>query len=202
MFMLGAPFAAGIGIWIFYAFQPYLLELLGDPEAVYVSGIAAAVFSLASVAGGASVGLVSRIFSTRTSIIAIEAVLGGLGLVAVGLSAYLQVPWGFWVAIALLTLVALVGAMALPMQLAYINAVIPSAQRATVLSFNSLMGSAGGVVAQPLLGRVADVYSLGVGYVVAGAIYLIRVPFVLAVRRLGLPADRSGSRGPAAVDLG
>ena len=65
------------------------------------------------------------------------------------------------------------------------NACIPSEQRATVLSFNSLMGSAGGVVAQPALGRVADVYSFGTAYVVAGVLYAIRLPFVVAVRRMG-----------------
>jgi MFS family permease len=200
--MLAAPFGSGVAIWVFYAFQPYLLELLGDPDAVYVSGVAAAVFSLATLAGGASVGLISRAVSTRTGLILLEVVTGGLGLMAVGLAAYLQVPWGFWVAIALLTTIAMLEAAALPMQLAYINALIPSAQRATVLSFNSLMGSAGGVVAQPLLGRVADVWSLGVGYVVAGAIYLIRLPFLIAVRRLRLPADRPGGRAAAPVDLG
>ena len=69
------------------------------------------------------------------------------------------------------------------------NACIPSEQRATVLSFNSLMGSAGGVVAQPALGRVADVFSFGTAYVVAGVIYAITA----AVRRGGAP---DGSCGP------
>ena len=44
-----------------------------------------------------------------------------------------------------------------PVRQAYLNDMIPSKQRATVLSFDSLMGSAGGVVIQPVLGRVADV---------------------------------------------
>ena len=52
------------------------------------------------------------------------------------------------------------------------------------------MGSAGGVVIQPALGKVADVYSLGTGYVVAGVLYAIRFPFVLAVKRMGQPADQ------------
>jgi hypothetical protein len=51
------------------------------------------------------------------------------------------------------------------------------------------MGSTGGVVAQPGLGRVADVYSFGTGYIVAGVVYAIRLPFIIAVRRLGLRAD-------------
>jgi MFS family permease len=201
LFMLSAPFGAGVGIWIFYAFQPYLLELLDDPGAVYVSGIAAAVFALAQIAGGASVGAVSRLVSTRTGVIGLEVMVGAVGLVGVGLASYLVVPWGFWVAIVTLTLVALLGAAAYPMKQAYLNDVIPSGQRATVLSFNSLMGSAGGVVSQPLLGRVADIWSLGIGYVVAGIIYAIALPFILAVRRLGLAADRAGTR-PDVAHLG
>jgi MFS family permease len=76
------------------------------------------------------------------------------------------------------------------MQQAYMNDAIPSEQRATVLSFASLMGSAGGVVGQPVLGKVADVYSFGFAYLAAGAIYALRLPFILAVRRMGLEADR------------
>ena len=48
-----------------------------------------------------------------------------------------------------------------PLRQAYVNGVIPSDQRATVLSFDNLMGSAGGVVAQPALGRAADVFGYG-----------------------------------------
>ena len=79
------------------------------------------------------------------------------------------------------------------------NACIPSEQRATVLSFSSLMGSAGGVVAQPALGRVADVYSFGTAYVVAGVLYAIRLPFVVAVRRMGLRADTDSRPEPTIV---
>jgi MFS family permease len=189
MFILGSPFAAGVGIWAFYAFQPYLLDLFGDPNATYLAGIAAAVFASAQIIGGSSVNLVRRIFKTRTGVITIEVVIGGLALVGVGLAEALDVPIGFWVAIALLAVTAMVSALSSPMQQAYMNGCIPSEQRATVLSFASLMGSAGGVVAQPALGRVADVYSLGVGYVVAGILYALRLPFVLAVRRMRLPAD-------------
>lgn len=189
MFMFGAPFAAGVGIWVFYAFQPYLLELFGDPDATYLAGIAAAVFAIAQMIGGASVRLVRRVASTRTGVLITEVVLGSLALVGVGLAEMLEIPVGFWIAIVLLTLTALLWALSGPMQQAYMNDCIPSEQRATVLSFASLMGSAGGVVAQPALGRVADVYSFGTGYLVAGLVYAIRLPFVIGVRRLGLPAD-------------
>src|SRR3990172_1769216 len=38
MFLYAAPFASGVGIWAFYAFQPYLLQLLKNPDATYLSG--------------------------------------------------------------------------------------------------------------------------------------------------------------------
>ena len=36
--MLAAPFTAGVGIFAFYALQPYLLQLYGDPTAYGVAG--------------------------------------------------------------------------------------------------------------------------------------------------------------------
>ena len=198
LFMFAALFADGVFIWIFYAFQPYLLELLGDPSAVYVAGIAAAVFAIAQMVGGSSVGFFANRFNSRTSVLLLNVGVAGIGLVLVGAADLLPTPAGFWVAVALLTMVAMLGAVATPMRQAYLNAVIPSRQRATVLSFSSLMGSAGGVVAQPALGRVADVWSLAVGYVVGGIIYLIQLPFIFRVKRLGLQADetaKSDSRG-------
>src|SRR6185437_11645894 len=50
--ILSAPFASGVGIYAFYALQPYLLELFGDPTAYSIAGLAAAILSLAQVVGG------------------------------------------------------------------------------------------------------------------------------------------------------
>lgn len=189
MFLLTAPFSGGVIIWVFYAFQPYLLELFGDPNAVYLSGVAAAVFATAQMVGGWSVSLVRRVFRSRTVVMIGAVTLGSVALVGVGLASLLEIPVGFWVAISLLAVSALLSAVAAPLLSAYLNAVIPSQQRATVLSFCSLTGSAGGVVFQPALGRVADVWSLGTGYIVAGALYVIQLPFLFKVRAMGLDAD-------------
>jgi hypothetical protein len=51
-----------------------------------------------------------------------------------------------------------------------------------VLSFDSLMGSAGGVVAQPALGRAADVWSYGTSYLFAAAVQAVALPFMVAAR--------------------
>jgi hypothetical protein len=45
------------------------------------------------------------------------------------------------------------------------------------------MGSAGGVVAQPFLGRVADVSGYGASYLVSAAVQVLALPFVLLARR-------------------
>jgi MFS family permease len=199
MFLLAAPFTSGVGIWAFYAFQPYLLQLFGDPNATYLSGIAAAVFALAQIIGGSSVRWVRRVFATRTSVLIGQVLVASLALVGAGFAEWLDIPTGFWVAIVLLTIMSLVGALASPMQQALLNDCIPSEQRATVLSFVSLTGSAGGVITQPALGKVADVFSLGVGYIVAGVIYVLSLPFVIAVRRMHLTADRVVRAEPTIV---
>ena len=50
--MLASPFTAGVGFYVFYALQPYLLELFGDPRAYSVAGLAAALVAGAEVLGG------------------------------------------------------------------------------------------------------------------------------------------------------
>ena len=64
--MLAAPFTAGVGIFAFYALQPYLLQLYGDPTAYGVAGIAAAVVAGAQIVGGLIVTRVRRLFRRRT----------------------------------------------------------------------------------------------------------------------------------------
>ncbi len=72
------------------------------------------------------------------------------------------------------------------------NGLIPSEQRATVLSFDSLMGSAGGVVAQPALGRAADVYGYGTSLVIAAVVQALAIPFGILARREHAISDPIG----------
>ena len=64
----------------------------------------------------------------------------------------------FWAALALIVVWGLLFAAAMPIRQAYLNGLIPSQQRATILSFDSMLSSSGGVVIQPVLGRSADVW--------------------------------------------
>ncbi|WP_326959137.1 MULTISPECIES: MFS transporter [unclassified Arthrobacter] len=183
--MLAAPFTAGVGIYVFYALQPYLLELFGDPHAYSVAGLTAAIVAGAQVLGGWLAPRVRRLVRRRTTVMIMSSVAGSLILVALGSSRV------FWVALVLLTVWALVSSAGTPVRQAYLNDMIASKQRATVLSFDSLMGSSGGVAVQPLLGRAADVYGYAASLAIGGIIELIAVPFLLASRRQRNPADQA-----------
>ncbi|HET6623086.1 MAG TPA: MFS transporter, partial [Gaiellaceae bacterium] len=101
----------------------------------------------------------------------------------------LGITSAFWAALVLVVAWGLVFAANMPIRQAYLNDMIPSQQRATVLSFDSLMGSSGGVVIQPVLGRTADAYSYATSFVVGGVIQLVAVPFLVLSRREGAEAD-------------
>ena len=181
--MLAAPFTFGVGIYAFYAMQPYLLELYGDEQAYSIAGLAAAIIAGAQIAGGMIAPQVRRLFRNRTS-----ALLAGL-VIEVGLLTLLGLATAFWVAVGLLVLWGLTAAASLPIRQAYINGLIPSEQRATVLSFDNLLGSSGGVVIQPVLGKAADVWSYSTSYLVGAAFQLLAVPFTILARREHASSD-------------
>jgi MFS family permease len=93
-------------------------------------------------------------------------------------------------------------AVAGPLRQAFINGLIPSEQRATVLSFDSLMGSAGGVVAQPALGRVADLNGYGASMAVSAALEALSLPLILLARREHASSDPIEPNAPAAAPIG
>jgi MFS family permease len=70
-----------------------------------------------------------------------------------------------------------------PVRQAFLNSHIPSAQRATVLSSDNLLGSAGGVVIQLALGRSADAWGYGPAYLLTAVIQLGALPFLGLARR-------------------
>jgi MFS family permease len=113
-----------------------------------------------------------------------------LELYAVACLALIGWTSSFWVAIVLLMAWGLTFSAGMPIRQAYLNGIIPSQQRATVLSFDNLMASAGGAVAQPALGRAADVWGYPSAYVLCAGIQLLAMPFLFLARREDAPSDR------------
>ena len=65
--MVEALFTGGVGIYAFYALQPYLLELYGDPHAYQIAGLVAAIVAGAQILGGIAAPRIRRLFHRRTS---------------------------------------------------------------------------------------------------------------------------------------
>lgn len=181
--MLSAPFTLGVGLYAFYAVQPHLLDLYGDDTAFWVAGVAAGIVAGAQIVGWVLVPGVVRLLRRRTRVLLVTTIVGGAALIGIGLVD------DFAAAIACLAVWALCFATAEPVRQAYLNDQIASEQRATVLSFDALVGSSGGVVAQPVLGRAADVWSYGTSFVIAGAIQTAAIPLLVAARRENAAAD-------------
>ena len=175
--MIASAFTDGVSMYGFYAMQPYLLELYGDPKAYGVAGLSAAIVGGAQIAGGLLVARLSRLVSRRTTLLLAAVLASGVTLVVIGL-----VP-RFPVAVSLLVVWGLLFATVSPVRQAYLNDLIPSEQRATGLSFDSLMGSGGGVIAQPILGKTADVWGYPASYLVGATFQLMAAPFIWLVRR-------------------
>ena len=191
--MLSSPFISGVAIFAFYAMQPYVLELYGDSAAFGIAGLAAAVVGATEILGGLAVPVVGKIFKSRTQILLLATVLG------VGFLALLGLVDGLYPAMGCFVLWALFYSLSTPVRQAFVNGCIPSEQRATVLSFDSMLGSAGGAVTQPLLGRVADVQGYPASYVVSAGIYAIAIPFMWLARRARAPGDDVGTENSRAL---
>jgi MFS family permease len=181
--MLAAPFSLGVSVYGFYAVQPYLLQLYGDHDSYAIAGLAAALVAGTQMAGGALAPVVARTFRRRTSALLATTLATVVVLALTGLLPTFGV---------VLTTVALWGVLfsaAAPVRQAYLNGLIPSAQRATVLSSDNLLASAGGVVLQPALGRTADLWGYPASYVASAAIQLLAAPFIVLARHTHAPSD-------------
>jgi len=182
LLMLAACLETGFFMWAFYASQPYLLDLL-ESDAVWVAGLVTAGIACSTIAGNQLVQIASRYCGRRTTLLLGAAAIQTVAAVVLGLSE------SFWVALpALFVLTAGTGVVG-PVRQAYLHQLIPSEQRATVVSFDSMVSGAGGVGGQLGLGAIGEARSVGAAFVVGGVAAAGAVPLFAAVRRIGGPAD-------------
>jgi MFS family permease len=181
--MMAGVFSGGVAVYVFYALQPHLLNLWGDPTAYGVAGLVAAIVAGAQIAGGLLTPKIRSLFQRRTSALLL------LQAVGVGILALIGLVGNFWMVVLLVVIWALSGSAIRPIRQSYMNAMIPSKQRATILSFDSLMSSAGGIVAQPALGKSADIWGYQASFLLSAVGSAFALPFVIRARRLAAPAD-------------
>jgi MFS family permease len=186
--MVESLFTGGVGIYGFYALQPYLLELYGDPHAYQIAGLSAAIVAGAQILGGMAAPRIRRRFRRRTSALLVTASLSTIAVALMGTVEH------FWPVIAFTVVWSLLFAATMPIRQAYMNGLIPSRERATILSFDSLMSSAGGVWAQPALGRAADVWGYAPSYLITAGISALALPALALSRRQNAAADMVNTR--------
>ena len=190
--MLAGLFSGGVGIYVFYALQPYLLDLWGDQRAYGIAGLVAAISAGAQIVGGLLTERIRAAFQRRTSALLILQSMSVLMLVVMGLVG------NFWLVVVAITISGLAESAGQPIRQAYLNGMIPSQQRATILSFDSLIDNAGGIVAQPALGKSADVWGYPASYLLSAAGTALALPFLARARKLNTPADRETAHLPTA----
>ncbi len=182
--MLAAPFTFGVSFYVFYAMQPYLLNLYGDQKAYGIAGIVAAVVAGSQIAGGIASPYIRKLFSKRTNALIAGVIVSTFALF------FIAIVNNFYIVVALVVVWALISAAILPIRSAYLNSLIPSQQRATVLSFDSLMGSSGGIIIQPILGKAADVWNYPLSFVFGAAFQGFAIPFLLKAKSENAPTDK------------
>jgi len=175
--MLSGVFTGGVGIYAFYAMQPHLLNLYGRSTSYAVAGISATVVAGAQIVGGFLVPYAGRVFAKRTSFFIFGTALGVVALALIGLLG------NFYLVVAIFALWSVFWAANIPIRQSYINALLPSEQRATILSCDNMLASAGGVVAQPILGKTADVYGYPASYIGSAIFQFLALPFIVFARR-------------------
>lgn len=173
----------GMFTWAWYAWQPYFLELLGR-DAVWVAGVVAALLAVSMMVGNTLVEVVTRWCGRRTTLFLWSGGVFTLALIGVGLVD------SFVPAVTLLCLVGVALGVQGPVRQAFIHRVVPSRQRATVVSFDSMISGGGSVGGQTGLGYLAERQGFSSGYIVGGAISSIALPLFYLLRRRGADADR------------
>ncbi|HXW60003.1 MAG TPA: MFS transporter, partial [Myxococcota bacterium] len=117
------------------------------------------------------------LFRRRTIAMFVATLLGAAVLALIGLATT------FWFVIIALILFGLLFAGITPIRQIYLNGLIPTEQRATLLSFDSLMGAGGAVVIQPILGKAADLWGYPLSYVASAGFQILSLPFFLLAKR-------------------
>lgn len=70
-----------------------------------------------------------------------------------------------------------------PAHKAYLNKYIPSEQRATILSFDSMMGKLGAVLGLVVLGWIAKSYSIETSWIISGSLMFLLIPIYLKAKK-------------------
>jgi MFS family permease len=167
-------------IFGWYSWQRYFLDLL-TRELVWVAGIVSALMALSMILGNTLVGRMVRDNTNRPAILAINSLVRASAIVAAGvLGAVVPAESRgillFSVVVMLYLLFGVSFGLSNPIRMAFINRHIPSPQRATVLSVDSLFNEGGGMIGQTGLGYLSKKVSIPVAWMLGGLVLFAGYP--------------------------
>lgn len=176
LLMVGAAFQSGFFFWAWYAWQPYFLELL-ENDAVWVAGVVAALLAISMMIGNGIVEVVTRWCGRRTTLLLWAGGVFTIGMIGVGLVD------SFLPALVLLFISGVAIGVQMPVRQALVHQIVPTEQRATVVSFDSMIAGVGGVAGQAGLGALAERRGYSAGYIIGGLATVVALPLLWLVRR-------------------
>ncbi len=190
--MLASLVSMSFMIFGFYSWQRYFLDLLGR-DLVWVDGLISSLLGLSLIAGNALVAPLSRLVRSRTGLLMLSVVVQAAMATACGMVGRgVGSPDRFYIVVALYLVYGLAVGVAMPVKQAYLNAHIPSAQRATIISLDSMFANVGGVLGQSGWGWLARVRSIGEAWAWSGVTLLFGLPLYRLARRNDRRLDAIG----------
>lgn len=172
----------------FYSWQKYFLDLLGQ-DLVWVTGVIAALVGVTQIVGNALVGRIVAWVPDRGLILMVASGVTTASIVGAALVQQ------FWVAVPLYLVSTIAFGITLPVKQGWLNARIPSQQRATIISLDALFGDGGSSVGQVGLGWLSQAVSIPFAWLVGGATQVLAVPLLGVARR----AERAQPAEPAGI---
>ena len=160
----------------FYSWQKYFLDLLGS-DLVWVTGVIAALVGLTQIFGNMLVGRITARSPDRGLILMVCAAVTTAAVIGAALVQH------FWVAVPLYLVSTIAFGIAMPVKQGWLNARIPSQQRATIISLDALFGDGGSTVGQVGLGYLSQAVSIPAAWLVGGLVEAISVPLLGVARR-------------------
>src|SRR5262245_56958272 len=134
---------------------------------------------------------VTTVIRTRTGILIASVAVRTVTIMLAGLAT------SFSAAVGLYLVSNFVSGIASPIRQGLINHHIPSSQRATILSVDSLFSELGSGVGQSGWGYLARRRGIGTAWVAAGAFPVLAIPHLAVARRADPENDRFGAPAPA-----
>jgi MFS family permease len=175
--LMSSTFVVGVfAMYGFYSWQKYFLDLL-NRNLIWVAGVIAAVVGLCQIAGNMLVGPSMRHLRSRSTILVSAFVVQAAGIVVAATAR------SFWISVPFYLVSTIAWGLMLPVKQSWMNNRIPSEQRATLISLDSLFGDAGGTIGQVGLGYASQAVSIPFAWLFGGLFQLTGIPIIMGARR-------------------